>query len=172
VDFTEGGKPRRAYFAQLGGAGFDSCALEKVEWKWKKRSGMLAYGLAVLRAKLATPRLVTAAAQEHRASGELVLVGNGRYYAGRAPVFPHGDPRDGLLEVRVFPQVGWFTLFAFAWARVSQRPFRVRGESSFQAGSLMLTSTERVPFELEGDNVGCLPATFSVLRQALRVIVK
>ena len=45
------------------------------------------------------------------------------------------------------------------------------GAAVWQAGSLRLTSAERVAFELEGDLVGQLPATVGVQPGALRVIV-
>jgi len=171
VEFAAQGQPQGRWFIQLAGAGFDARALELVDWEWKRRSGLLAYALAVLRAKRRAPPLVTAQGGGQQATGELALIGNGRFYAGRIPVFPQGDLRDGLLEVRVFPEVDWAALVRFGWAWLTERPFSQSGDVCFRAESVSLSSPSPVSFEVDGDSVGRLPATFSLRRQALRVIV-
>jgi diacylglycerol kinase family enzyme len=40
-----------------------------------------------------------------------------------------------------------------------------------QAKKIRVTSTEPIPFETDGDPVGNLPAEFSVIPQAVRVIL-
>jgi diacylglycerol kinase family enzyme len=42
---------------------------------------------------------------------------------------------------------------------------------TFQAESLTLTSASSTPFEVDGELIGHLPATISVQRSKLRVIV-
>jgi YegS/Rv2252/BmrU family lipid kinase len=171
VEFAAEGQPQGRWFIQLAGAGFDARAVELVDWEWKRKTGLLAYALAVLRAKRGSPPLVTARGGGQQATGELALIGNGRFYAGRIPVFPHGDLRDGLLEVRVFLKVNWAVLARFGWSWLTERPFRQPGEVCFRAASVSLSSSSSVPFEVDGDCVGRLPATFSLRPKALRVIV-
>jgi YegS/Rv2252/BmrU family lipid kinase len=171
VEFSAAGQPQERWFIQMAGAGFDARAVELVDWAWKRKTGVLAYALAVLRAKRGAQPLVSAQGGGQQATGELVLIGNGRFYAGRIPVFPQGDLRDGLLEVRVFPKVDWGALARFGWGWLTERPFRQPGDVCFQAESVTLSSPSPVPFEVDGDNIGRLPATFSLRRQALRVIV-
>lgn len=171
VEFTAQGSPQGRWFIQLAGAGFDARAVELVDWEWKRKTGLLAYALAVLRAKRGSPPLVTAQGGGEQATGELALIGNGRFYAGRIPVFPRGNLRDGLLEVRVFPRINWAALARFGWGWLAERPFRQPGEVCFRAESVTVSSAGVVPFEVDGDSIGRLPATFSLRRQALRVIV-
>jgi hypothetical protein len=54
---------------------------------------------------------IHAAAGGQEASGELILVGNGRLYGGRFELFPGAEVDDGLLDATVFPRVTWFALF-------------------------------------------------------------
>ena len=162
--------PIQTRFAQMAGAGLDSRAIALVDWRWKKRFGPLAYVIAGLRALSGPQPVITVQAGPHRAMGELVLIGNGRFYGGHLPIFPDADCRDGLLEVRVFPRSNWVALVRFGWSWISRRPFHLRGEQSFRLQSLTLTSSEPVPFEVDGDNVGHLPAAFSVRARALRVV--
>ncbi len=171
VDFAANGGPRRRYFAQLAGAGLDARAVELVAWEMKKKLGVLAYVLAGFRAVAGTPARITAATGNLTATGGLVLIGNGRLYGGSFRIFPKADLRDGLLEICVFPRVSWLTL-----ARCGPR-LLLRGDLPpsvtrvFQAEKLELTSEGRVPFELDGELVGDLPATFTIERARLRVIV-
>ena len=103
--------------------------------------------------------------------GELVLVGNGRFYGGSFELFPKADMRDGLLDVTVFPKVNWETLLRSGWGWLTDQIHSAAGCHTFQAESFTLTTMGNVPVELDGDNVGHLPATFSVRRQVLRVLV-
>jgi YegS/Rv2252/BmrU family lipid kinase len=171
VAFAAQGQAQQRWFIQLAGAGFDARAVELVDWEWKRKTGLLAYALAVLRAMRGSAPLVNAQGGGQQASGELALIGNGRFYAGRIPVFPQGDPRDGLLEVRVFPKVNWALLTRFGWGWLTEGEFRQPGEVCFRAESVTLSSRNSVPFEVDGDCVGRLPATFSVRPKALRVVV-
>src|SRR5262249_1193550 len=110
AEFSTNGKTSRRYFAQLAGAGLDARAIELVHWPLKKRVGPLAYVWAGLRAMTVRQSLITASAAQQSVQGQLVLIGNGRFYGGRYSIFPKADLRDGLLDVCIFPQVNWWTL--------------------------------------------------------------
>ena len=165
-----GGRQRR-YFAQLAGAGLDARAIELVNWPFKKKIGPLAYVVAGLKALRERPASVAISAGTHEATGQLVLIGNGRLYGGQFQVFPRGDLCDGLLEVCVFPRANWFTL-----ARCGL-PLLLRGKlpgsavHRFQAPTVALSSQFRTPLEVDGELAGQLPATFSVQRERLRIFV-
>ena len=165
-----GGRQRR-YFAQLAGAGLDARAIELVNWPLKKKIGPLAYIVAGLKALLERPASVAVSAGTQEATGQLVLIGNGRLYGGQFQVFPRGDLCDGLLEVCVFPRTNWFTL-----ARCGP-PLLLRGKlpgsavQRFQASTVTLSGQFRTPLEVDGELAGQLPATFSVQRAKLRVLV-
>jgi diacylglycerol kinase family enzyme len=171
VDYAANGTRQRRYFAQLAGAGLDARAIELVHWELKKQVGPLAYVWAGLQALLGPPSRITAAGGGQEASGGLVLIGNGRLYGGPFQIFPKADLRDGQLEVCVFPRVNWLTL-AHCGPHLLLRRYLPRGATQvFQAASLVLTSPEPTPLEVDGELIGHLPATFSIARQGLRVIV-
>ncbi len=88
VDFQANGAPQRRYFAQLAGAGLDARAIELVHWQLKKKIGPLAYVVAGLKALMGAQSKITAAGGGHSATGELVLIGNGRLYGGPLPDLP------------------------------------------------------------------------------------
>lgn len=169
--FTKDGQPQRRYFAQLAGAGLDSRAIELVDWEQKKAIGPLAYVVAGFKALGEPKSQIIASAAQAGGAGELILIGNGRYYGGNFELFPKADLRDGLLDVTVFPKVNWEVLLRTGWGWLNNQLHSAAGCHTFHADSFTLTTPGNMALELDGENVGHLPASFSVKRQALRVIV-
>lgn len=170
AEFTKDGRRQRRHFAQLAGAGLDSRAIELVDWEQKKVIGPLAYVVAGFKALGEPKPQIIASAAPAGATGELVLIGNGRYYGGSFELFPKADLRDGLLDVTVFPKVNWEILLRTGWGWLTNQLHPAAGCHTFQAESFRLTAPGHVPLELDGENVGHLPAAFSVRQQALRVL--
>ena len=171
AEYSINGKPQHRYFAQMAGAGLDARAVELVEWQLKKKIGPLAYVVAGLKAMLGPQSKITAAGGAHSATGELVLIGNGRLYGGQYRLFPKGDVRDGLLDVCIFPRVNWLTLAHCAPSLLLRGTLPASAAQAFQAETFTLASPSPTPFELDGELIGHLPATFSIERSRLRVIV-
>ena len=171
VELADGDRRKRRCFVQLAGCGLDSRAIAAVNWQWKQRVGPLAYVAAVWQAARGPQPEVEARAGGRSARGELVLIGNGRLYGGTVTVFPGADARDGLLEVRVFPRVTLLTLCRFGLAWWRGRPLSGCGTVALQGERVALRSSLSMPVEVDGDNVGWLPADFRVQRGALRVVV-
>jgi YegS/Rv2252/BmrU family lipid kinase len=170
VECITDGAPTRRYFAQLAGTGLDARAIELANWQLKKRFGPLAYVWAGVEAMRDKPSRVTATNGTHSASGELVLVGNGCFYGGRYRLHPGADMRDGLLEVRVFRKANWQTLIRCAGMFLARMDMPEGVAESFQAKSFTITSEHPTPIEVDGENIGHLPATFSIQQKKLRVV--
>ena len=164
------GAPHRRYFAQLAGTGLDARAIELADWELKKKLGPLAYVWAGIEAMREKPSCVTATNGTHSATGELVLIGNGCFYGGKYRLHPGADLRDGLLEVRVFPKANWLTLLRCTGMFVARMDLPEGVAKRFQAKTLTLTSESATPLEVDGENIGHLPATFSIQQNALRVV--
>ena len=79
ADYTVAGDARQRFFIQLAGAGLDSRAIELVSWQLKKKVGPIAYIIAGCRA-MGERQPVIVAHGDSAVSGELVLIGNGRFY--------------------------------------------------------------------------------------------
>jgi diacylglycerol kinase (ATP) len=161
----------RHYFAQMAGAGLDARAIQLVDWELKKKIGPFAYVWASILALQGPPAQITATNGTESAAGELVLIGNGRFYGGRYRVFHEADPCDGLLEVRVFPRANWLAVARCAGMFLARQPLPGVVAKCFRAETLTLASSSPAPLEVDGEIVGNLPATFSIQRQKLRVIV-
>ena len=171
VDFSADGKPARRYFVQLAGAGLDARAIERVSWKLKKKTGPLAYVVAGFQALAERQPKITVRANGSAAPGELVLIGNGKLYGGQFEIFPEAEYTNGLLEVCVFPRLNLWTLLRFAPGFLLRNRLPENSVSRLRAEKFELTSEPTAAFELDGEWVGHLPATFSLETKKLRVIV-
>jgi len=164
------GRATRRYFAQMAGAGIDSRAIELVDWEMKKKVGRFAYIMAGLKAISGPLAEIVVSNGRDTARGKLVLIGNGRFYGGRFNIFPHADLADGVLEVVVYPRVALETLARGGWGMICG-DFHTGCETiQLKGTTIEMTSSSPALFHLDGENVGPLPATFSVARRALRVL--
>ena len=114
---------------------------------------------------------ITVTGGGHSVTGEQVLIGNGRFYGGPFRVFPQADLRDGRLDVCIFPRVTWLTLPRCGPSLLLRGTLPASATQVFQAESLTLSSPSVTPLEADGELLGHLPATFSLQRSHLRVIV-
>ncbi|HEY1717835.1 MAG TPA: diacylglycerol kinase family protein [Verrucomicrobiae bacterium] len=186
AEFSGGGVRKKQFFAQLAGAGLDARAIELVDFSLKKKIGPLAYVVAGLKAlRERKPKIAVARAscpcdprseeihgQDARAtiSGELVLIGNGKFYGGAFEIFPKADLRDGLLDVCIFPRADFSTMLRCIPDFIARRKLPEKFVRRFRAEKFELICEFPAAFELDGEWAGNLPVTFSVEREKLRVI--
>jgi diacylglycerol kinase (ATP) len=171
AEFTHAGQLERRYFIQLAGAGLDSRAIALVRWEQKKRWGASSYVLAGMRALSEQKPMIMASSATAKAQGELVLIGNGRLYGGKFQFFPQASREDGRLDILVYPKANWAASRGVVLGWITNRLDRSAGAIAFQAAQLTLTSCAEVALQLDGENVGFLPATFGVLPKTLRLLV-
>ena len=170
AEFESEGKKQRRYFAQLGGAGLDARSIELVNWRLKKLLGPLAYILAGVRAICENQPRITVTLNGRNYEGSLLLIGNGRCYGGNLTLFPGADLKDGQLDLTLFPEVNWRVLFRWCWDVMAHGWEGAGGTMHLQGTTFKVTADRRTGFELEGDWVGALPATFGLLPKMLRVV--
>lgn len=171
AELTVDGEHRRRYFAQLAGAGLDAEAIALVDWQAKRRYRQLAYVFAGFRALMRPQHRIEVRHGANSTTGELVLIGNGKFYGGRLRVFPAADLEDGRLDVCVFPPIGIFMALRFAyWLAVGRSGSPPPPIEHFQAERISLASATRAKFEVEGDLAGSLPVEIGIRPKALRVL--
>jgi diacylglycerol kinase family enzyme len=92
-------------------------------------------------------------------------------YGGSFRIFPGADACDGLLDVCIFPRANWLTLLWCALPLLLGKRLPESAVTRFRAESFTLSSDAPVPFEVDGELAGYLPAVFSLQRSRLRVLV-
>ena len=140
--------------------------------RWKKKSGPLAYVIAGLKALREKNPMIKDFGEVggENFSGELVLIGNGKFYGGSFGIFPAADLRDGVLEVCIFPRVDFPTLFRCVPGFLARQKLPEKIVKRFSAEKFELTCDSPAAFELDGEWAGNLPVTFSVASEKLRVV--
>jgi diacylglycerol kinase (ATP) len=171
VEFSADGVLQKRYFCQLAGAGLDARAIELVDWRHKKQVGKLAYVIAGLKALCEKKPKITVRANGQNVTGELVLVGNGRFYGGSFAILPLADLRDGRLDICVLPRVNWTALLRSLPGLLLRGKLPASVAQHLSAETFELTSETAAAFELDGEWVGKLPVTFSIEREKLHVVV-
>jgi diacylglycerol kinase family enzyme len=155
---------------QLAGAGLDARAVELVNWKLKKNAGPLAYVVAGFQALVEKQPRVCVSADGQKIEGELALIGNGKFYGGPFEIFPGANLSDGLLDVCIFPSVKFSPLLRLAPGFLLRRKLSEHLVRRLRAEKFELTSESAAAFELDGEWIGHLPATFSIEPKKLRVV--
>ena len=100
-----------------------------------------------------------------------VIVANGRWHGGAMKLAPDAEQDDGLFDVVL---IGDVTKADF----VTTAPKIYRGTylahpkvELVRSAAVTVDADERLPIELDGEQVGTTPARFEIVPQALRVRV-
>ena len=95
-------------------------------------------------------------------TGQLVLVGNGRFYGGRYPFFPAAQLDDGALDVTVMPRLSWLVAARIVLALQRNCLGESRDVACFQTDSVTPPTADGTPWTVEGGTLGPLPAPISL----------
>jgi YegS/Rv2252/BmrU family lipid kinase len=171
VEFIADGSGRSRYFLQLAGAGLDARAVQRVSWELKKKTGLLAYVAAGLKALRECQPDITVEGAGPAVTGQLALLGNGRFYGGSFEFFPGASLQDGLLDVCVLPKATAWSAAQAVLGLATGRVSRFWPSLHFRSPTVTLRSAGQVCLQLDGEYAGELPVRVSVLPRVLRVIV-
>lgn len=142
----------------------------------KKRWGKLSY----LRASLEVARdfdvrelTLYLDGEQREVEAVNIAVGNCRYTGGGWPATPKANPEDGLLDVVVIETLGAGELFRLAPTALSDFDYLDKDGIFFARAKDVVVETQPagLEFTVDGEVIGDEPAEFSVLPQALKVMV-
>jgi diacylglycerol kinase (ATP) len=142
----------------------------------KKRWGKLSYLRASLEvAKDFDVRDLTLYldGEERRVKAINIAVGNCRYTGGGWPATPRANPEDGLLDVVVIETFGVAELLELAPAALAESDYLDSDGVLFVRAKEIRVETQPpgLEFTADGEIIGNEPARFSILAQALNVLV-
>jgi diacylglycerol kinase family enzyme len=100
----------------------------------------------------------------------LVLIGNGKLYGGAFEIFPKAKLDDGLFEICIFPKANWLAVFRAIPNLLAFRKLPKGNIQFLRAANFELSGKSPAAFELDGEWIGELPATFTIERERLRLI--
>jgi YegS/Rv2252/BmrU family lipid kinase len=164
------------YFLLMAGIGFDAEVARRVERGILKRWGLKLLEYAATAGFLSMTRSPTRIwmrcdGKRRTTEALMVLIGNTRLYGGAFRFAKHAVADDGLLDVVIvgggslLARVG---VLARALARRGSLGPRVRYA---RCRTIRLESSVPLPVQVDGEVIGTLPMTFSIVPGALSVIV-
>ncbi len=167
--------PGRRYFLSVAGVGFDATIVRRVSLGLKTSAGVGAYILEALRQVLSYsfPRFICGVEGEKFQASFAVVQRTSRY-AGWLHLAPSANLFDARFSLCLFksPHRARYLLYAAAvLARQHLRLTDVKLVEARKIGCAAVESGTPIYFELDGELVGQLPATFEVVPDALTLLV-
>ena len=164
---------RQRYFVNVGGAGFDSEVNEHAnQVRRLKGSAKYVYSTVITLFRFhAGEFVVTVDGVEHPFRGMMLAVGNGSSYGGGMRITPGARFDDGELEVVVIQELSK-PAFLRAFPKVFAGTHVHHPKVATLHGREVEIAADR-PFQVyaDGEYVGMLPATFTVLPGVLQLVV-
>jgi len=171
---TWAGEEAERYFGNVGSVGMSAAVARRANDMSKVLGGRATFFYALVRVFLEWQNTVIDIDLDgERRSARMhdVIVANGQYHGGAMWLAPDARPDDGLFDVLL---IGDVTKLDFA----TTAPKLYRGTHLAhpkvdleRARSVSVGAGERLPIELDGEQVGTTPVRFDVVPGALRVRV-
>jgi diacylglycerol kinase (ATP) len=166
------------YYVNVASVGLGVEATRAVSPWIKKTAGALAYPTATIKAFLQhepfSARLTFPDGDHEAVEYDRLLqvaVGNGRFYGGGMVVAPDSGIDDVTLDVYAIELGRHRDLVGVARYLKSGDFIRSELVSHFQTGRVHLETEPRLPLNVDGEVVAQTPQSFSVARNALKVLV-
>ena len=164
------------FFINVATGGLGAEISDANDEELKKRWGKLSYLRASLEvAKDFDVRDLTLYldGEERQVKAVNIAVGNCRYTGGGWPATPKANPEDGLLDVVVIETLGVADLLELAPAALAESDYLGSDGVLFVRAKEIRVETQPpgLEFTADGEIIGNEPARFSILPQALNVLV-
>lgn len=160
------------YFGLMLGCGYDAITVENTNLKLKKIAGKFAYVLAAIKSlkKLKSNRIQLVVDGDRLDEDSVfVVVSNTRRYAGKYSLTPNARYDDGFFDVFMYTGDSFFSFIHFALKTIWHKEFNAPDTMLFQAKNLLIYSSGRVPYQVDGDPFGELPVQVQIFPSAIEI---
>lgn len=171
---TWAGKEGATWFANVASAGMSGAVAKRVNETGKALGGKVSYAWSTF-AVFARWRnaQVTVSVDGEVRTGPLydVIVANGRYFGGGMKICPEAEPDDGLFDVLLIGDISKKDL-VLTLPKIYRGTHLPHPRAELLRGAkVSIAAPIALPVELDGEQPGTTPATFEVVRNALRLKV-
>jgi len=166
---------RQRYFLSVAGAGFDAHVVYKLSTTFKLAWGVPAYAWEALRQALQykfPPFICRVDGEPHAVS--FAVVQRTKRYGGPLRLTPHAEFFEPHFGLCLFPSRKLTRWFLYASAVLARQHHRLRDVQLIHGQKVVCKPGEpgtSIRFQLDGELVGKLPATFEVVPEALNLLV-
>jgi len=179
VDFVrDSGEPAARYFINVGEAGVGAEVVTLANKSSKALGGKLTFSIASLRAlagwKDVAVRYSLDGGPFEEAEVTTFAVANGRYFGGGMQVAPGARIDDGLFAITIWSGYGLSDFVFKSGSMYDGSHVNMRGTRVLSARTVRLEPAPRaagpIGIEVDGEPIGRLPATFSVVPAAIALV--
>ena len=171
---TWAGDEAERWFANVGSVGMSGAVAQRANGMSKAMGGKATFFYALIRVFLEWKNTeVTVTFDEGERHGRMhdVVVANGVWHGGGMMLAPGAEPDDGLFDVVLIGDVSKTDFLTTAPKIYKGRHVKHPKVEVVRTARVAVDSSERLPIEVEGEQVGTTPAVFEVVPGALRVRV-
>jgi YegS/Rv2252/BmrU family lipid kinase len=166
---------QRRYFVSVAGIGFDAHIVYKLSNELKLSWGVAGYVLEAFRQAFRYPfPPFTCQADGRECRATFAVIHRTRLYAGWLHLAPLANLFEPRFVICLFPSRRWTRYLLYA-AAVLARQHRRLGDVEFVPAQKVFCTAANpgstIRFELDGELVGTLPATFEIVPDALTLLV-
>ncbi len=172
---TWSGDDAERYFANVGSVGMSAAVAQRANGMSKALGGKATFFYALTRVFFewqntnVSVQLDDGPPREGRMHD--VIVANGRWHGGAMLLAPDAKPDDGLFEVVLIGDVTKRDFITTA-PKIYKGTYLAHPKvEAHRARSVRVDAPERLPIELDGEQVGTTPARFEIVAGAVRVRV-
>src|SRR6478672_1760342 len=166
------GDDAERWFANVGSVGMSGAVAQRANGMSKALGGKLTFFYALTRVFFEwenTEVRVRLDDGERTARMHDVVVANGVWHGGGMKLAPDASPDDGLFDVVLIGDVGKLDFLTTAPKIYKGRHVSHPKVDVVRSARVEVDADERLPIEVEGEQIGTTPAVFEIVPGALRV---
>jgi diacylglycerol kinase (ATP) len=172
---TWDGHDAERYVANVGSVGMSAAVAQRANGMSKALGGKATFFYALVRVFLEWQNMLVRVELEGGERREArmhdVIVANGRWHGGAMMLAPQAEPDDGLFDVVLIGDINKRD-FVTTSPKIYKGTYLAHPKIDLlRARAVTVDAPERLPIELDGEQVGTTPARFEIVRAALRVRV-
>jgi diacylglycerol kinase (ATP) len=172
---TWDGHDAERYYANVGSVGMSAAVAQRANGMSKALGGKATFFYALVRVFLEwdNTTVTVELADGERREGPMhdVIVANGQWHGGAMHLAPEAKPDDGLFDVVLIGDVTKADFVSTAPKLYSGKYLSHPKIELLRSSSVAVDARERLPIELDGEQVGTTPVRFEVVPSALRIRV-
>jgi diacylglycerol kinase (ATP) len=172
---TWDGAEAERHFANVGSVGMSAAVAQRANGMSKAMGGRATFFYALVRVFLEWENTVVSVeldgGERREARMHDVIVANGQYHGGAMRLAPAAQPDDGLFDVVLIGDVSKVDFVTTSPKIYSGKYLAHPKVEQLRSAGVAVDAPERLPIELDGEQVGTTPVRFDVVPQAVRVRV-
>ena len=171
---TWGGEDAERWFANVGSVGMSGAVAQRANGMSKALGGKMTFFYALTRVFFEWENTeVTVRLDDGERRGRMhdVVVANGVWHGGGMMLAPDARPDDGVFDVVLIGDVSKVDFLTTAPKIYKGKHVSHPKVEVVRSARVEVDAPEHLPIEVEGEQVGTTPATFEVVRDALRIRV-